>query len=198
MVDVDEHLRREVRRAFAVGRKFTRVDQAAGAAADRLRDLRADECGRARSNHRAQRRVRFERIAEAVLARLGDEAFDESIVDVAVDVDALDGTARLPRVEVRAVDEIRDCVFERRVRSDVRGILPAELQIRRDELARRGLLHRAASVDRPGERHEGDAAVADHPGDVVVASLHVLEDASGKPRFTERFGVAIGDERRLL
>jgi hypothetical protein len=53
---------------------------------------------------------------------------DEGVVDVGVDVDALDGAAGLPRVEDGAVDDFRGRPLGVDIWSDVGGIFAAELE----------------------------------------------------------------------
>src|SRR5205807_8322395 len=55
--------------AALVRRKFARRDQRPRPLLESLGNLRPDELGRARSDHRAQRRVGVQRIAKAVLTR---------------------------------------------------------------------------------------------------------------------------------
>lgn len=54
-----------------------------------------------------------------------DKLLNESIVNIGVDVDTLNGATALTTVEERTIDEGLDCVLEIAVRSDVGGILAA-------------------------------------------------------------------------
>src|SRR5207237_2706087 len=132
-------------------------------------DRRPDETTGTRANHRPQRGFRRERIIQPIPTRQRDEAVDERIVDVAMHVDALDRATGLARVEIRTVDEIFYGRVQRRIRAHVRRILSAELQVGPDELPRRCALHGESPLDRPGERYELDAAIANHSLDVLVA-----------------------------
>ena len=105
------------------------------------------EVGRARADHRAERGLDLQRIAEPVFPRQGDEPVNETIVDVAMDVDSFDGAAGLPGVEERAVHQVCNRRGQRRVGADVSGILAAELQVGGGKLAGRGALHRAPALD---------------------------------------------------
>jgi hypothetical protein len=113
-------------------------------------------------------------------------------------VDALDRAARLARVEIRPVHEIFDGRLEGRIRTNVGGILAAELEVRGDEAPAGRLLHGVTTRDRAGERHEGDAPIANHARGVVVARVQALEDARRKTGLCERLRISIGHERRLL
>lgn len=62
---------------------------------------------------------------------LGDKGVDKGVIDVSVDVDALDGTAALTAVEERAVNKSFDRVFEVAVGADICWVLASQLQSRR-------------------------------------------------------------------
>src|SRR5215475_5181628 len=100
MIDVEQKLRRQVRRVGTTRRKFAFGNHSACAGIDRSLDLRPDRVRRLRANDRSQRRGLMQWATENVFARELDEAADEAIVDPAIDVDALRAAARLTAVEV--------------------------------------------------------------------------------------------------
>src|SRR5438067_7045546 len=108
LLEVDQDLRREIGRAFLVTGKRFRVDEGPGAFRHRLADLRTHRLRGFRADHRTERGLRIERIAEAIFARELDEAVYERLVERAVHINALDTAARLAGVEVRAVDQVFD------------------------------------------------------------------------------------------
>jgi hypothetical protein len=115
-----------------------------------------------------------------------------------VNVDALHGAARLAGVEEGAVNEVFDCGIEQRVGAHVRRVLAAELEAGGDEALAGRALHRLPPADRSRERDERDALVADHAADLFVIEVQELEHAVGQAGGSKRFGIALGDERRLL
>ena len=197
MVDVDEHLRRQVRRLWVIGRERGGVDERTSALLHRFVDLIPNVRGGLSANHRAERRGRIERVAELILTGQRDEAVDELVVYPSVDVDALDAAARLARVEERSVDELLDGAAEVGIGADVRGIFASELEPRADEPLRGRLLHRMASVHGARERHEVDALVADHASHRGMRCVHVLEQATRDAGGVERGRPALADQWRL-
>ena len=157
-----------------------RIDQRLRAHAHRFADLRAHFFRGVGAHHGAERRRGIERIAEPVVFRELDEAFDEGVENVALHVNALDRAARLAGVEERAVDEVLDRRGERRIGAHVSGVLAAELEAGRDEALARGALHGVPAADRPGERDERDALVLDHARHLLVIEVQELEHAFGQ------------------
>ncbi len=197
MVDVDEHLRREIGRAGLVARKALRIDQRAGALLHGFGRLPAHELGGGRADHRPQRRLRLQRVVEHVAAGEIGEAFDERLVDRFVHVDALDAAAALAGIEEAAVDEILDRVVELRIGAHVGRVLAAELEAGGDEAIGRRALDRVAALDRTRERHEVDAVGRDERLGVRVRNVQHLHHAFGQAGRGEALGEALGDERRL-
>src|SRR5262249_32009278 len=99
----------------------------------------------------------IERIAQLVLFGQLDEALDELIVSIAMDVDALDGAARLAGVEHRAVNQVLDSRPHRRVGPHVGRVFAAEFQPRRYEPFAGGPLPGVPARHRSGESDEADA-----------------------------------------
>ena len=64
--------------------------------------------------------------------------------------------------------------------------------------SRRGLLDCVAAFDGPGERHEGDARVADDVSDACVIEIEDLEHPVGQPGLSRRPADPFCDEWRLL
>src|SRR5205085_9555078 len=64
-----------------------------------------------------------ERVTETVRAQLGEGAVEEGLVELAMDVDALDGAAALAGVPGRAVDDVGDGELEVGVLGDVGRVL---------------------------------------------------------------------------
>ena len=118
-----------------------------------------------------------ERIAELVAVRQSDEAVDETVVDVLVHVDALDGAAALPRIEEAAVDQVLDRVVEIGVGAHIGRVLAAELEAGADEARGSGALHGVAALDRTGECDEIDLGRGDQPFRVGMRQMHDLEHA---------------------
>src|SRR5438477_588542 len=79
---------------------------------------------------------RVQRVAEAVLANLGQGTFHEAVIQRGVHVDTLDAAAALAGVVERAVDEVGDGVVEVRIGRHVGRVLPTELQPDVDEALR--------------------------------------------------------------
>ena len=125
---------------------------------DRLLRLRAHDFGEAGAGHRPERRRLIERIAEDILSGQLDETLHEGVVARFVDVDALDATAALPRIEEGAVDQILNREFQIGVGRHISGILAAEFKPERREGSGRRALHRAAALDRSGESDMIDVA----------------------------------------
>ena len=116
VVDIGQHFRRQIGRACLVLGDL-HVDVRLGALAQRFGLLLADEVGEARLRHRPHRRRLVERIADDVVLGPRDEAFDEFVIDLLVDVDALDAAAALAGIVEGAVDEIGDGMVELRRRA---------------------------------------------------------------------------------
>ena len=116
---------------------FFGIDGGARPGLDRLGDLAADLVGRLGAHHRAQIDAALQRIAELVFLGQRHGALDEGLVDVLVDIDALDAAAGLARIEEGAVDQVLDGMGEIGVGADIGGIAAAELEAEADEALRR-------------------------------------------------------------
>jgi hypothetical protein len=77
VVDIDQHLRRDVRRAVLGGRELGLIDQRPGAGLDGVDDLGPDALGRLHRDDGAEGRRLLTRVAEDIvvgdLGKLGDE-----------------------------------------------------------------------------------------------------------------------------
>ena len=83
VIDIEQHLRRQIGCAAGAQRKFRFLDDGRRAGADRCGNLAANRFRRGRAHDGAERCLRIERIAEHILAREVDEAIDEGVVDAA-------------------------------------------------------------------------------------------------------------------
>src|SRR5215467_6240069 len=104
MIDVDQNLRLEIWRAFPRGGKERGINKRSGAFFERVGNMRASFLGGVHTNHWPQRSVGIERIAQLVFSGQFHETFDELMVNVVMNVDSLDGAARLTGVEHCAIN----------------------------------------------------------------------------------------------
>ena len=197
MVDVDEHLRGEVRRPDHVVPERAEVDQRPRASGDGIGDLGTHVVGRRSAHQRAERGVGVERVADAIATRRCDEGIDELVVATAVHVDPLDRAARLAGVEVGAVDQCRHGAFEVGVDAHVGRILATELEPDADEAFRRDSVDQVTDRHRTGEHHVVDALVADHRRDVLVVGVQDPQHTVGQARRGEALGEVLGHQRCL-
>ena len=98
-------------------------------------------------------------IAHLVPLDLGDERLDEGVVDLLVDVDALDRAARLAGVVERAVGDAGGGGSDVDVVADVHRVLAAELELHLDHLAAGLGADAGAGRIRAGEEHAVDRLV---------------------------------------
>ena len=108
-----------------------------GAVGDRVVDQLADEVELVVGDHRPDLGVPVERVADLEALGLADDAGDEVVGDLALDVDALDPRAGLAGVGEAAPDGARDRVGELGVGADDHRVLAAELEHRALEFGRR-------------------------------------------------------------
>ena len=197
MIDVDEHLRREIGRAFLVGRELPRVDQSLRPFCARFLDLCAHRLRRGCAHHGTEGRRSVQGIGELVLPGKLDEAFDEGLEHLSVHVNPFDAAAGLAGVEVRAVHEIFDGRRERGVGPDVGRVLAAQFQPRCHEAPACGPLHRMAAGHRAGECDEADAGIGNQARHLIVIHVQKLEHALRQSGCVKRLGVTLGHQRRL-
>jgi hypothetical protein len=197
VVDVDQHLGREIRAPGRVSGEGRDVDEWARAGADGLRRLPAHELGGCRLHQRTERRLGLPRIPEPIGAHGLDQAFDEGRVHGGVHVDALDPAAGLPGVEEGAVRELLGGEGDVGVRPHVGRILAPELQPHADEALRGGPGHRTPRIDRAGKGDEVQLRRGDHALRIGMTRVHDLEHALRQVRDGKRLGEALGTQRRL-
>jgi hypothetical protein len=114
-------------------------------------------------------------IAELVVREDGFAGVEEGGVDVGVDVDALDGTARLAGVEDGAVDYFRGGPLRVYVWSDVGWVFAAEFEADVDDSVGGGFLDGKTARDGAGEADVVDLRGADNGFDVGEgAAVEVL------------------------
>ena len=100
------------------------------------------------------------------------EALDEAAVECLMNVNALDATAALPRIEERPVDGVLDRVLEAGVGTHVGRVLAAQLEPDGGEGACRRALDGAPALDATGESHMIDHAIADDQlGAAMVSTM---------------------------
>ena len=137
LIEIDQDLRRDIGGAWFVGLELPGIDGGPRPGLDGFCDLAADLVGRLGAHHRAEIDAALQRIAEIVFLRQRHGALDEILVDVLVDIDALDAAAGLARIEEGAVHQILDGMGQRGIGADIGGIAAAELQAQADEALRR-------------------------------------------------------------
>ena len=197
MVDPGQHLRHQIGRADVVGGKAGRVDQRRRALGDRLGGMIAHDVREARRGHRAERRLRIERIAEPVGRSRRGESFDEAIVEALVHIDALDAAAALPGIVEGAVDDIGDRIVEVGVGPHIGRVLAAEFEAERGEGSGRRALDRLAASDRAGEVHMIDAARGDEPGRPFMVERDGREQPFRQADAIHRLLESLADQKRL-
>ena len=196
VVDIGEHFRRKIGRAGSVGVDL-HADMGRRALAQRLGLLLADEVGEARLRHRPERGRGVQRIADDEILRLGDEALDEFVIDLLVDIDALDAAAALAGIVEGAFDQIGDGMVELDVGQHIGRVLAAEFQAERHEGSRRGLFDRPPAGHRAGEVDMIDLAGAEQSFGLGVVQHDVLEDVLRQVGLLEGPGEALADQERL-
>ena len=116
-----------------------------------------------------------------------------------MDVDALDGAARLARIEEAGVDDVLDGESKVGVGPHIGRVLAAELEAGVREVARAGdrRHHHAAAGGRAGEADLIDQAGAERFLCRLVRHVKDLEDVLGKIRLLETVGKVLGDQSGL-
>ena len=95
MIDSDQHLGSKVRGAFPGRREERWIDEGACPFGDRLPHLRPYLVGRLGANQWSEGRCRIGRISQSVLPGQLDEGLEETVVEILMDIDALDRAAGL-------------------------------------------------------------------------------------------------------
>ena len=197
VVDLHQHLRRQVGRAGGVGGEATGVDQCLGAAGGSLGDLPADELGGLGAHQRAEGGGLVQRVAQHVLAGQLDEAFDEGRVELVVDVDALDAAAALPGVEEAAVDQVLHRVGQVGIGAHVGRVLATQLQADADEVAGGGAFHHPSTFHRAGEVDLLHLPGGDQRAGLAVVQHQVVEQPVRQAGAGEGLGEALADQQGL-
>src|SRR5262249_56833962 len=130
-------------------------------------------------------------------AREVGEALDEIVIDLGIDIDALDPATGLPRIVERPVDKILDGVIELGVGPDIGRVLAAELKSGRGEGAGGGTLDGAAAGDRAGEIDVVDAAGPYQLLGLVMRHDEIVEQALRQSCTAEGLGKSLADQQRL-
>src|SRR6266446_3154441 len=138
---IEEQLRCQIRCTGLAAREVALLDRRPRAALDGRAHLRAYPVCRSGAHHRAERGLSVQRVAEPVLLNQLDAAAREAIIDALVNVDTLQPTAGLTGVEVGAVRDVLDGVWQIGIVTHIDGVATAELQPHADETLGGDALH---------------------------------------------------------
>jgi hypothetical protein len=145
---------------------------------------------RIRADHWAERRRRIERVAQLVLFRQLDEAFDELVVNILMNIDALNGAADWPELNIAPSTRFSIVAAIGASGRTYAGSLPPSSRPVAMNRSLAAPLHGMAARDRTREGDETDPRIFDHFGDLIVVDMQELKDSVRQARGLEGLGVS--------
>jgi hypothetical protein len=136
------------------------------------------------------------RISQSVAACQCDGAFEKFVVNVGIDIDALDRAAGLPTVEEGAIHKVFDGESKVGILADIGWIFATKLQPETHKARCGGLLDFVPGADGAGEGDMADAGIPHQFLGVDIRQMKHLQDpfrqAGGGEGFENPFGAELG------